>query len=111
MQIAEALRDETSLLEGNVGATLLHRLEALSRDVDSNLMAQFRDIERLLLDIDETATLAGRVELGCADAIGIPAADLALFTRYDAFTCHIATIIRDFSKKANHRAAWTLDLL
>lgn len=83
--------DEASLLEGGIGAALLHRLERLGRDGEGDLLAQFGDEEGLLLEVYLAAALAGRVELGSADAVGVPASDQRFLTCDDADSCHMGT--------------------
>ena len=83
------LLDHACLLESEVRAALLHRLEALGRDGDSHLLVEFRDEKRLCLQIHLATTCAGRVEFGSARAVGIPTADLGFFTCYFADACHM----------------------
>ena len=90
------LGDETSLFEGEVGSALFHRFEALGRYIDGDLFSDLRHKKRLLLDVDLAAALAGRVELGRADAVRIPASNLGFAACYVAYACHICEIIRDF---------------
>ena len=48
--------------------------------MNGDLFVEFRNKKRLLLQIDLAASAARRVEFGRAGAVGIAAADLALFS-------------------------------
>lgn len=63
------LFDEACCLERDVCTTLLHRLETLRRDFDGDLLADFRDKNRLLLEVYQTAALARRVEFSRTCAV------------------------------------------
>lgn len=75
---------ESCGFEGDECATLFHSLETFGRDVDGDLFAELGDEKGFLLQIDLTAALAGRVELGRTGAVGVPPA----YSR--ALTCYVA---------------------
>ncbi len=83
------LLNETSGLQGLVGAALFHGLETLGRDSDGDLLVELGDENGLGLEIYLAAANARRVEFGSAGAVGIPTADLGFLACYVADACHM----------------------
>ena len=79
--VCRLLLHQTSLLEGDVGAALLHGLEALGGDEYLDLAAEFREEYGLGLHIDLATAFAGGVKFAGTDAVGIPAPDDRFLTR------------------------------
>ncbi len=67
--------EKPCLFEGNVRPVLANGLEPLCRDGEGNLLANFRDEDGLLLEVDVAAALSCRVELCCTSTVRVPAAD------------------------------------
>lgn len=73
--IGSKLLHQPGFLKCDVGATLFHGFEPFGGDKYFDLAAELRKKNGLGLHIYLTAALAGRVKLGGAYAIGIPASD------------------------------------
>src|SRR3989338_6419806 len=69
-------------------ASFLHCLKTLCGNHNRHSFAEFGNEKRLLLKVDMAATLAGGVELGCADTVRIPAPDEGGLTGDIAYASH-----------------------
>lgn len=96
-----SLFNEAGFLEGDIGTSLFHGLEAAGRDIHGDLLAELRDEQGLFLEIDLTATLAGRIEFGSTNTVGVPASDLRFSPRYVAYTCHSRAILPVYAPLCN----------
>jgi len=81
--------NHSGLLESLESAALLHGLKTFCGYANGHLFAELRDKESLGLEIHLTAALAGRVELGSTNTVGVAAPDLRFLACYCAFTSHM----------------------
>jgi len=77
---------EPGFFESLVRAPLLEDLEAFRGNGNGDLLVEFRHEDGLLLHVDATPLLPGRVELGRTRAVRIPTSDAAPLPSYDAYT-------------------------
>ena len=95
------LLHQSRSLERLVGATFFHGFKTSCRDVDSYFLPEFRDEKSLRLEVYLATTCSRRVELGRADAVGIPAPDLRLLSSYLTDSCHSLGILAPENAKGN----------
>lgn len=85
--------DNPRFLERSESAVPFNSLEPLHGQIDDDRFADFSDVDAALLEVGLTTHLAGGVELGGADAVGISPAYLRALAGYFTSSCHSESMV------------------
>ncbi len=80
--------DQLRCLQGGVSSVLGDSAESLGRNVNHNMLIEFRNEDTALLEVRLTRNLTTRIELSRTCAVTVASADLGLLTRDFALLCH-----------------------